>query len=207
MVTNQFTEYELNNKNYQQIFNRQIENMDFTQGQERVQAAWSLGTGSLMGAAGGMLAGSKLGVPGMVAGAAVGGVASIAGGIADYSMLLDRQLEQKDFAIDNFKYQLGNIKALPYSITKVTPFTANNKIFPFVEKYTATDEEINILINKLEYNSFTIEAIGTIQDHMSVRPNNTKKFVQGTLIRIDGINASAHEAMALSYELEKGVYI
>lgn len=207
MVRDAFVEYELNNKNYQQIFNRQIEHMDFTQHQERVQSAWSLGTGSLMGAAGGMLAGSKFGTTGMVAGAAIGGIASIAGGIADYSMMLDRQMEEKDFAIDNFNYQLGNIKAQPYGVTKVTPFTANNKKFPFVEKFTATDEEINILANKINYNSFTINNIGTIQEHMSVRPSGTKKFVQGTLIRIDGIDASAHEAMALSYELEKGVYI
>lgn len=207
MVTNQFTEYELNNKNYQQIFNRQIENMDFTQHQERVQAGWNIAGGLVMGAGAGAIAGSKKGLTGMAVGAAAGGIFSLAGGIADYNMLLDRQLEQKDFAIDNFKYQLGNIKALPYSITKVTPYTANNKKFPFVEKYTATDEEINILINKLEYNSFTVEAIGTIQEHIDARPLNTKKFVQGTLIRIDGINASAHEAMALSNELEKGVYI
>jgi hypothetical protein len=59
MVTDAFTEYELNNKNYQQIFNREIEHMDFTQAQERVQAGWNIAGGAVMGAGAGALAGSK----------------------------------------------------------------------------------------------------------------------------------------------------
>ncbi len=105
-----------------------MENLDFTQHQERVQAGWNLAGGSVMGAGAGMLAGSKAGLPGMVIGGALGGVASLAGGIADYAMMGERQREQKDFAIDNYKYQLGNVKALAYSINKVTPLTNNNKI-------------------------------------------------------------------------------
>ena len=129
MVTDQFTEYELNNKNYQQIFNRQIEHMDFTQGQERVQSAVNMVAGTVSGAAIGALAGSKAGVSGAITGAFIGGGGSLAAGITDYMMMGERQREDKDLAIDNFNYQLGNIKARPYSITKVTPYTANNKKF------------------------------------------------------------------------------
>ena len=207
MVRDAFVEYELNNKNYQQIFNRQIEHMDFTQHQERVQAGWNMVAGIGVGAGAGMLAGSKAGIQGMVAGAALGGVASLAGGIADYMMMGDRQREDKDLAIDNFNYQLGNIKAQPYSVTKVTPFTANNKKFPFVEKFTATDEEINILANKINYNSFTINSIGTIQEHISARPAGTKKFINGLLIRLENTGLANNELYELYDEIKKGVYI
>lgn len=207
MVTDQFTEYELNNKNYQQIFNRQIEHMDFTQEQERKLAGWNLAAGAVTGGSMGMLAGSKLGLPGMIVGGTLGAAASIAGGIADYAMMGERQREDKDFAIDNFNYQLGNIKARPYSITKVTPYTANNKKFPFVEKYTATDEEINILANKISYNSFTVNNISTIQEHISVRPANDKKFVSGLLIRLEDTGLANNELYELYDEIKKGVYI
>ena len=61
-------------------------------------------------------------------GAAAGGVASLVGGIIDYRMMGERQREEKSYAYDTFQYQLGNIKALPQSVTKITAITANNKI-------------------------------------------------------------------------------
>lgn len=210
MVTDAFTEYELNNKNYQQIFNRQIEHMDFTQEQERRQAGWGIaggvasaaGSGAMMG----FLAGG--GNPFMIAaGVGAGALTSVAGGIQDYKMLKERQREDKDFAIDNFNYQLGNIKARPYGITKVTPYTANNKKFPFLEKYTATEEEISILANKITYNSFTIDSIKTIQDHINSRPAGTKKFVSGILIRLEGTGLANNELFEIYDELKKGVYV
>ena len=208
LIKDAWTTYELQNKNYQNIFNRQIENMDFTQRQERIQAMVGLAVGGAQGATTGAAMGGMVGgLPGAIAGGLAGGVSSLATGIADWAMLGERQAEQKDYVIDNFNYQLGNIKALPYSITKVTPFTANNKIFPFVEKYTATDEEINILNNRLEYSSFTVETIGTINNHISNRPNGTKKFVSGTLIRLEDADMATHELQELAKELEKGVYI
>lgn len=210
MVTDAFVDYELQNKNYQQIFNRQIEHMDFTQEQERVQAMAGIMTGATnaavsYGTAGFMASGMN--PVGAGVGAAVGFGASLAGGIVDYSMMKQRQREDKDFAIDNFNYQLGNIKARPYGITKVTPYTANNKKFPFLEKYTATEEEISILANKITYNSFTIDSIKTIQDHINSRPLGTKKFVSGILIRLEGTGLANNELFEIYDELKKGVYV
>ena len=72
------------------------------------------------------------GVYGAIAGGVIGGVGSLAGGAIDISTLRDRQRENKTLAVDMFNYQLGNVKALPYSINKVTPLTYNNKIFPIL---------------------------------------------------------------------------
>lgn len=150
-----------------------------------------------------MLAGSKLGVGGMAAGAAIGTAASIAGGLVDYNLLKERQFEDKDFAVDNFKYQLGNIQALPYNINKVTCLTFNNKLWPFIECYSATDEEANILNNKILYNSMTVNAIGTISEYQL----DYRTFISGDMIRLENTDLSGNEVNEIYKELKKGVYI
>ena len=109
-------------------FNRQIEHMDFAHGQERTQGLVGAITGTVTGAAGGALAGSTAGPIGAGVGAALGGFASLAGGITDYMMMGSRQAEEKAYAYDQFQYQLGNIKALPQSVSKITALTLNNKL-------------------------------------------------------------------------------
>lgn len=204
IVNDPWKQYELQNKNYQQIFNRQIEHMEFQQGQERTLAGINLFTGTMQGAVAGATAGGMIGHGiGAGIGAGVGAITSLIGGIADYSMMGARHQEDKDFAIDNWNYQLGNIKALPYSITKVTPLTYNNKLFPFVEFYSATDEEVNILRNKILYNSMKVEKIGTVSEYMQ----ETRTFIQGTLIRLEGTDLGEHEVYEIHDELKKGVYI
>lgn len=205
LVSDQFKQYELQHKNYLNVFNRQIENMDFNFEQERIKGVFGAVAGGVVGGIGGGVSGYKIGAGvGAGVGAALGGIGSAVGGIIDYNMLTSRQEEQKDFAIDNFRYQLGNIKALPYSLTKVTPFTANNKIFPFIEIFSATDEEIEILYNKIIFNSFVVEKIGNITQF---RDPGNKRFFSATLIRIEGANQPTHELQELARELEKGVYI
>lgn len=202
--TNAWSEYELRNKNYQIAFNRQIEHMDFQFGQERVLAGISAVTGTIGGATTGATSGAMVGGGvGAAVGAAVGGITSLAGGIADLSMMGARQREDKDFTIDNWTYQLGNIKALPNSISKVTPLTYNNKKFPFIEKYVATEEEINILKNKITYNSMNVNAYGTIQQYLQLE----RTFIQGTIIRLEDNEINNHELYELNNELMKGVYI
>jgi len=202
--TTEWTEYELRNKNYQLAFNRQIAHLDFQQSQERILAGLNVATGTLQGALGGAVGGSVVG-KGMGAGvgAIVGGAASLAGGIADIAMLGARQREDKDYTIDNWTYQLGNIKALPNNISKVNPITYNNKKFPFLEKYVATDKEIEILKNKILYTSMNINAIGTIQEYQQAE----RTFIQGALIRLEDTGLASHEVYEIYNELMKGVYI
>lgn len=200
-----WTEYELRNKNYQLAFDRQIEHLDFQQRQERVQAAWNIATGAVTGTAGGMVAGAMVGgVAGAAVGAAVGGVTSAAGGIADYAMLQDRQIEEKDYMFDSFRFQLGNIKALPNTINKVTPLTYNNKLFPFIELYDATDEEIEILKNYLKYRSMTVDTIDYVTNYL--QPDDYT-FIQAIPIRLEGIDLTAIELTEIFEEFKKGVYL
>jgi len=205
IVTDQWQTYEYQNKNYQNIFNRQIENMDFNFEQERIKGVFGAVAGTTVGAVAGGLTGHKIGGPvGAGVGAALGGAASLAGGIIDYNMMTARQEEQRDYVIDNYKYQLGNVKALSYSINKVTPLTNNNKIWPFIEIYDCTSTEKEMLYNKLIYTSFTIERIDTMSNYGE---DNQKRFFSATLIRVEGANQPTHELQELAKELEKGVYI
>ena len=205
METTAWSNYELQNKNYQIAFDRQIQHMDFTQEQERTLAKWNIAAGTIQGgvsgaAAGGIASGSPWGA---VAGGAAGAGLSIGTGLIDYSMLSERQAENKSLAIDNFNYQLGNIKAQPHSVNKVTPLTYNNKKFPFLEKYVATDQEIEILRNKIEYSSMNISAIGSIREYIQA----SKTFISGNLIRLEDTGLSAHEVNEIYNILAEGVYI
>ncbi len=205
IVTDQFKNYEYNNKNYMNVFARNLENLDFNQTQERVKAAFGLGVGVFTGAIGGAVGGAKIGGPiGGAVGGALGGIGSTVGGIVDYSMLTARQNEEKDLTIDLFNYNLGNVKALAYSINKVTPYTKNNKIWPVLEEYSCTYEEEEILRNKITYSSFKLEVIGTLSYHLE---DGVQHFLSATLIRSTAAKIATHELNELYYELEKGVYI
>ena len=119
-------------------------------------------------------------------------------------MMNERQAENKQLALDNFAYQLGNIKALPDTINKTTPLTFNNKKFPFIEVYSSTDEEKLILQNSIKYRSMKVNAIGTIQDYLQ---ENERTFISGSLIRLENLGLDSQEAFEIYNELMKGVYI
>ena len=199
-----FIEYEYNNRNYQNAFERGIKNLDFKQSQERVRANVNALFGVIGGATAGAVSGSKMGGPvGAGIGAVVGAGASAVGGILDYNMLSERQAEDRAYAFDTYRYQLGNVKALSENVTGVTPLTFNNKIFPYVELYECTDQEAKAYMNYIEYRSMTIGVIDYFDNY--VRVNNIT-FIQGELLRLDNLNCSSNEAYEIDNEIMKGVY-
>ena len=149
--------------------------------------------------AGGMTGGG----PGAIAGAIIGTGASLAGGIVDINMQEALHNEAIDFAKDNFGFQLGNIKALPNTLNKVSSIVANSKLFPFVEFYTCTEEEKQAFKDKIKYNGMTIGRIGKIDDYKN--PNDTT-YIKGQLIRLEG-KYDTHEVNEIANEFMKGWYI
>lgn len=204
-VNSEWVQYQLNNKNYQNIFNRDIQNLDFNQSIEmRLQVLGaSIGTitGAGQGASTGFLASKS--PYGAIAGAVLGGSASAVGGIIDTNILAQQQREARNYAIDKYNYQLGNIKALPHTLTKVSAWDINSKIFPFVEFYSCTDEEKEALKLKLQYESMTTMRIGTINEFILPEEH----YFKGELIRCEDIASETHLIMAIYEELLKGVYI
>ena len=181
-----------------------MKNLDFNQRQETIGQVVSSITGTIQGGTQGAMAGGMAGgAYGAIAGGVLGTTASAIGGLFDYTLMKQRQREAKSFATDIYKYQLGNIQALPDNITKVSPFTFNNKLWPFIEVYDATDEEKTLFRNFLTYKSMSINAIGYINYYLHA----SKTFIKGKIIRIEDAEIDADMLMEIYNELDKGVYI
>lgn len=205
IVTDAWTEYQVQNKTYQEMFDREILNFDAQRinasNQAALQGALGIVTGGIAGAAGG---GKVGGAYGAAAGGAIGMAAGTAGMIGDMYFMNQAYDEQRDFKIDMFNYSLQNIQALPYGLSKVAAYTANNKIFPMVEYYTCKDVEKQALRDKLKYNGMTVMITGTINDYID---QNEKRFIKGQIIRMPTLKDDDHVANAIYNEVNKGVYI
>lgn len=133
---------------------------------------------------------------------AIAGAASLAGGIADTVTLAQQQKESRQLSIDKFSYQLGNIQALPYTISKVGTFDINSKVFPFLEFYDCTDQELEAFENKIKYESMTVMRIGTLEEFKKT----DMSYIKGSLIRLDGIGGDTRLLNDIYSELYKGVF-
>lgn len=194
----------MNNKNYENIFDRTIQNMEVNNNIQREQQAWSIAAGTVGAIAGGAGSGAMIGGPvGAVVGGLAGGAASLAGGIRDYQLAEQGRKEALNYYTDMYKYNLGNIQALPTSLAKTSALTYNNKIFPILEYYTCTDEEKQALRDKMKYNGMTVMRIGTIQEFMREEPS----YIKGKLIRLENIEEDFHILNAIADEMNKGVFI
>lgn len=196
IVNNAWIEYQRNNKNYQASFDRQIQNMEVKNKYGHIQ--------DIAGAIAGTVAGGVIGAGvGGVAGGIAGGIASGAAGVADVAINQKLRAEEMSYAKDQFGYQLGNIQALPQTLSRTTSYNIDNKYFPFIEIYDASDEEKEALRNKITYNGMTIGAISTISNFMKDEPT----YIKGQIIRLENLGDDYHYARTIVDEINKGVYI
>lgn len=201
--------YQIQNKNYNNIFNREIENLETQYHYQDIMNLSNIGAGTLQGALSGGNIGSLGGPMGAAIGAGVGGLLSAAGGAADYYIAKQLQAETLNYKTDLFGYQLDNIKALPNSIAKTTAYNSINKIFPSLEMYECTDEEKQAVAKKIAWNSMSVGIVDKIENYIS----NTfsygditdKGYIKGKLIRID-ISDDYHLVQDIADELNKGWY-
>lgn len=195
-TTSAWENYQLSNKNFQASFDRQVQNMEVNNAIQMSQAVAQATLGTAGGALGGFMAGGPFG-------AAIGGAASLGGGILDVGLTKAAQEEAIDYTKDQFGYSLGNIKALPQGLSKTSAIVYNNKLFPFLEYYTCTEQEKVALENKLKYNGMTVMRIGTIREFLK----SEKSYIKGKLIRLENFNEDFHYVNELANEFNKGVFI
>lgn len=221
-ITSYWQDYMNNNKNFQQIFDRQIQNMDVNNSiaiekqefQGTVGTITSAITGTLAGGASGASMGAMAGPYGAIAGGIIGaigggvgsGMASAYGAQKDMEWLQRQQQEARSYSIDMYGYQLKNIQAMPYSIKGTESLTNNNKIWPIVEIYEPTGIELEALTSKIQYNGMTIMKVGKLSDY-NITSDFDKAFVKGKLIRLDELDDDFHIADAIYQEINKGIYI
>lgn len=202
MLDDKWKDFQVQNKNYRATFNNEIQTMDKMNQINIAEQA----IGSTLGAAAGGIA-----VGGMTGNAAAGvaaGAASMAGGVADIFLGQEKYRLNKQLKVSQFEYQLGNIKALPKTISKVTAYCIDNLYFPYVEVYDATEVEKNALRDKINYDGMTVMRIGTIDEFSSGRSDYDLNFFKAELITIPyDLEGDFHEISELALMLEKGIYL
>ena len=211
-----FTEYQIQNSQYQNIFDRQIQNMELNNSIARQREKWQIASGTVTGGTSGAFAGAAMsgGNPyAIAAGAVISTGMSLAGGLADLRYSDQLRNEALDYTSDLFGYQLQTIRAQPNTLSKLTALTQNNTVFIAIEYYTCTDEEKRAVANKIAYNGMTVMAIGTINEYKDntweYNGIKSKGYIKGQLIRIERIDEiieDFHLINALASELNKGVY-
>ena len=209
IITSAWVSYQQNNKQYQNIFDRQIKNIEFTQEQQRIQERWNAATGVISGGMQGAQMGAAAGPWGAVAGSAIGAGASLVGaGLDQYYNELARR-EAIGYSKDVHRLNLQSIEAQPDSLARTTAFNAINKVFPILEYFTCTDEEKNAVAKSIIENSMRAGFVTTISEIAQNRWNYGKLedrgYISGKLIR-SSVKEDPHYLTALNDELLTGFY-
>lgn len=203
-VSDAWKNYVIQNKNFNEMFNRELENMEVNRSVQKKQELANVIVGTLGGAvsggAGGALVGNGIGA---AIGGVVGGAASLAGGIADMSFSQQLYDESKSFKKDMRDYSLANIRALPQTLSKTSAYNIDNKYFPFLEYYTCTDKEKQALRDQIKYTGMTVMRTGKISEFLQ----EDYSYVQGKMILLEEINDDTHLSKTIADEIMKGVYI
>lgn len=209
IITSAWVSYQQNNKQYQNIFDRQIKNIEFTQEQQRIQERWNAATGAVSGGMQGAQMGAAAGPWGAVAGAVIGAGASLAGASLDqyYNELARR--EAIGYSKDVHRLNLQSIEAQPDSLARTTAFNAINKVFPILEYFTCTDEEKNAVAKSISENSMRAGFVTTIaeiaQNRWVYGDLEDRGYIAGKLIRTS-LAEDPHYLTALNAELLTGFY-
>lgn len=201
-LSDAWVNYQVSNKNYANIFARQIENLEVNHKYDRIEnIANAAGNALATGIGAGVISGN-VGV-GMAA-----GITSAAAGVADVVNAEKRFDEQISYQTDIYNMQLENIKAMPYGIASQTAYSANNKVFPILEYYTCTDAERTQVANYIAENGMTLGIIGKLGLYAatwSYGDISGRGFVKATPIELN-IEDDSHVAQSIAIELQKGVY-
>lgn len=194
--------YQINNKNYNNIFDREIESLETQRKYERINQTAGIIGGAISAAA----SGASFGIVGGI----VGGIASSAAGAGDLYISEKLYQEKLDYSKDMYAMRLDNIKAQPRSIAKTTAYTNNNKVFPVLEYYTCTEVEKTAFANMIANYSMTIGAISTplefIYNTWEYEGIADRGFISAELIEIEGIEGDDNIISEIAKELRLGVY-
>ena len=203
-LSNAWANYQLQNKTYQEMFDRQIKNMDVQNDINKQGALAQLIASPFIGAASGAAAGGQFGgMQGAIGAGIAGATVGLATSALDYKNTIKMMEENRQYSIDMYGYNLQNIQAVPTSLTKTSALTYNTRVWPFIEYYTCTDAERNALKDKIKYNGMTIMKVGQLNNYLLGEDN----FYKGRLIRLPEVRVDGHMAFEIYNELNKGVYL
>lgn len=203
IVSSAWTSYEIANKNYQLIFDRNVQTLDLQQSIERNRDVRDMVSGLVnagFSAAGSYASGGAKG--------AVISAAKSAGGLISsaLSMQESEQLRQnaRDSMMDMQSYNLGNIRARPDTLTKVSSINRQNKGWPVAEIYTAPQNEVDAYIALRKYAGMTVGVIGRLNEYLRENPYKYR-YIRAQVLRLSA-EVDTHMAQVINAELSGGCY-
>lgn len=202
-IADAWVNYQEQNKNFEAIFNRQIDNMDVMHKYERIE--------NIVGASAGGIAGAAIGGKAFgPVGAAAGGAISMGAGVADVLLSESRYREGKSYATDIHQLQLGNVQAMPRTLARTTAFNVDNRYFPILTLYRCSTDEIASVVRFIANRSMSVGIIDKpgnyVNNTWSFVSTEARGFIQGSIINIDSIH-DTHFVDELNTEFQKGVYL
>lgn len=202
-ISDAWTDYQLQNKNFQNVFDRQQESLDTLRNLQRAEQGFQVAAGAI-GAARQAASVASVGGPLVAAGVGLAaGVTSAGAGIGDIAFAERRHKENKSYNLDMFNYQIGNIQALPQSLTRIDTLSPNNSLVPYIEYYTCTAVEREAVRQNLQYNGMSVNRVGQISSFQ----RSTPSFIQARLIRLPALEEDFHIAQTIADEISRGVFI
>lgn len=208
LSSNAFQTYKRENSNYQQIFNKQQEQLQIQHQVERVNEKASVTlntlTATMMGAIGGASLGGKTTIGKMIGGLSG---AALAGGVVGSAM--NYQLNENDrlrmyeerLQSEMFDLEIGTIKNLPNSVSRVSSFNEiiMQEFYFTVDTYECSDAEISIVNDYITNFSYSLG----ITDYYNKYLKNGW-FIKGNLLK-SSLPVNLHSIA--SNEVHGGVYI
>ena len=184
-----WSNYVSNNKNFQQLFDNQINTLTK---QNEIQIGAMEETLGLR---------SFTGMP-------ISSVLRVIGGMKDIEMNKELNNLALSKMQSDFGYQMDNIKSMPHTIKKLTNINGDTRNFPYIEVYGCSGAEEESFNLKMQYTGYTIMTTGYIENYL--KPSG-ETFIQADLIRLDlsrsEETADNHMAVEIANELGKGLYI
>lgn len=188
-LSDAWANYVSNNKNYQQLFDNQINTLTKQQSIEVNAMEDTLGLRSFTG------------MP-------ISSILRTIGGMKDIEMTKELNNLALQKINTDFKYQMDNIKSMPHTIKKLTNINGDTRVFPYIEIYSCSSVEEESFNYKMRYTGYTIMTTGYIWEYLK---SNEETFIQADLIRLDlsrsEESADNHMAIEIANELGKGVYL
>lgn len=205
-IADSWVSYQEQNKNFEAVFNRQINHMDVMRKYEKVEQVSNALSGTVQGGVYGALVGGG-------AGAAAGAAISAAAGVADMYIGGRRYEENRSYATDLHKLELANVQAMPETLARTTAFNIDNRYFPVFTIYYPTPEEVNYVVNYINNHSMSVGIVDFPRNYVNNRWESSygaeladRGFISGSIIKIDTIH-DTHFVDALNDEFTKGVYL
>lgn len=219
-TTEAYRNYQLNNRNYDLIFNRNLQSLDLknsvalrSDSLNTALDSLSIVTGAISGASSGAITGAMTGnAIGAGAGAITGAVTGVVGGVADLAinnqirdMNKSLRLDQRDATLKQYQYQLGNIVALPDTLTRSSSFDAMYRVYPVLEVYSCSDEEKAQLNLSIKWNGLEINQMSTLKEQIEYQSGEL--FISAELLRFYGSSINDQIYAAINERLSSGIYI